>query len=509
MKKIFVLILLGVSGTFFAQNAWAQLSGYQADALRYGQTRSGGSARISAMGGAQTALGGDISAAYLNPAGLGFYNRSEISLTPSFFSSANETSYFGQSSYNYKNNFGLSNLGLAFRGSGKNKTSGWMGGTFAISYQQLNNFNDQFSYSGNNPNNTFVDRFLQDFNDPNAPIPTGLEYDLAYFSGLLYEVVDDNGNFLFYDTEFPPASPDYESQQMESVETTGTQGQWNFSYGGNFNDKVYIGGGIGISSFNYRRNSTYRERPHPNLYQDFPQEREDFPNDELTVVEQLNQDGSGINATLGIIGRPLQNLTLGLSYRTPTFYTIEEEFYNEYETHFIDDQNFYSADTTTAFNFQLVTPGVVNAGAAYFFEKIGLISLDIEYVDYANLRLIDDFGDLRGESQALSENLTSVVNYRLGGEYRYDVFRFRLGYAYEASPYSRNSVVNFDRQRVSAGLGLRLRNFFTDLSLVQQYSDAIYSPYAISNIEGMETPSPEVSIDKRQTMALLTVGINF
>lgn len=520
MKKIFVLILLSVSGILLAQTAQAQLSGYQADALRYGKTTTGGSARISAMGGVQTALGGDVSAAYLNPAGLGFYNRSEISLTPTFFSSANEASYFGQSSYNYKNDFSLSSLGLVFRGSGSDNTSGWMGGTFAISYQQLNNFDDQFNYSGNNPNNTFADKFLQ-FSDnqiDNMYNQGDIETQMAFRSGILSDFEDEEG-FSFIDTFFPPASEQYPSLQRESVETTGNQGQWNFSYGGNFEDRIYLGGGIGLSSFDYRRNNRYRETADPSRYQENPGDIDFYPNNEIKVEEQLNQTGSGINATLGIIGKPIQNLRLGLSYRTPTFYTIEETFSNNYETHFVDDGSRLFADTVSEFNFQLRSPGAVNAGAAYFFEKYGLISADIEYIDYTNLRLIDDFNALNGETQALSENLTSVVNYRLGGEYRYDVFRFRLGYAYEASPYSNTNIGNFDRQRFSAGFGVRLKYFFADLALVQQYSDQIYNPYTVTRLRDgydetgqnifVPTSSPEVTINKRQTTALLTVGVNF
>ena len=49
---------------------------YVEEALLISRIRSGGTARIQAMGGVQNALGGDISSAFYNPAGLGMYNRS-------------------------------------------------------------------------------------------------------------------------------------------------------------------------------------------------------------------------------------------------------------------------------------------------------------------------------------------------------------------------------------------------------------------------------------------------
>ena len=69
-------------------NAQAQLSlgghFYGEDALRYSQSKISGSARMQGMGGGYTALGADATNAYSNPAGLGFYNRSELSITPVF-----------------------------------------------------------------------------------------------------------------------------------------------------------------------------------------------------------------------------------------------------------------------------------------------------------------------------------------------------------------------------------------------------------------------------------------
>jgi hypothetical protein len=43
------------------------------DALRYAWTQPNGTARQQAIGGAMGSLGGDLSALFVNPAGLGFY----------------------------------------------------------------------------------------------------------------------------------------------------------------------------------------------------------------------------------------------------------------------------------------------------------------------------------------------------------------------------------------------------------------------------------------------------
>ena len=54
------------------------------DALRYSTHNLNGTARYTAMGGAFSSLGAEFSALSQNPAGIGMYQFSEITFTPSF-----------------------------------------------------------------------------------------------------------------------------------------------------------------------------------------------------------------------------------------------------------------------------------------------------------------------------------------------------------------------------------------------------------------------------------------
>ena len=69
-----------------SNNAFGQIDpnafGFYNEALRFSQRSFGGTARIIGLGGAQVSLGGDISSALSNPAGLGFYNKSEVVFSP-------------------------------------------------------------------------------------------------------------------------------------------------------------------------------------------------------------------------------------------------------------------------------------------------------------------------------------------------------------------------------------------------------------------------------------------
>lgn len=74
MKKLF----LSTVASAVALGSFAQ-SGF--DAYQLSQSDLRGTARFMSMGGAFTALGGDMSSLNQNPAGIGIYRKSEISAT--------------------------------------------------------------------------------------------------------------------------------------------------------------------------------------------------------------------------------------------------------------------------------------------------------------------------------------------------------------------------------------------------------------------------------------------
>src|SRR5258708_36760248 len=87
MKKYFPLL-----GLFLCLGAKAQLP---EDALRASWTIPSGTARQQAIGGAMGSLGGDLTAGFVNPAGLGVYKTNEVVLTPGWRFLTDKTSYLG------------------------------------------------------------------------------------------------------------------------------------------------------------------------------------------------------------------------------------------------------------------------------------------------------------------------------------------------------------------------------------------------------------------------------
>src|SRR6188474_2920265 len=106
-KNALVGILLLIAYSSVAQS-------YVEEALLFSQTRPGGSARIQSIGGAQIALGGDFSSALSNPAGLGMYNRSEITFSSALNGYNTDSEHLGTKSSDSKNVFNIPGFSVVF-----------------------------------------------------------------------------------------------------------------------------------------------------------------------------------------------------------------------------------------------------------------------------------------------------------------------------------------------------------------------------------------------------------
>jgi len=153
--------------------------------------------------------------------------------------------------------------------------------------------------------------------------------------------------------------------------------------------------------------------------------------------------------------------------------------------------------------YSITTPLRLNGGLAFFFGKNGFITADVEYVDYTNTKLSTDDFSMQDDNLAIENRANSVVNIRMGGEYRYKMFNFRAGYAFYGSPLDSNEVFYGDNQFFSAGAGVRIQNWHFDLGGIYGTSDSLYSPYFIQS----DTPVAEVS--SKNTSVLFTVGFNY
>jgi len=84
------------------------------DAVRYSQSDIQGTARFRALSGAFGALGGDMSAVGLNPAGSAIFNNNHASFSISNLNVNNDLSYFNNNTTTSNSEFDFHQAGAAF-----------------------------------------------------------------------------------------------------------------------------------------------------------------------------------------------------------------------------------------------------------------------------------------------------------------------------------------------------------------------------------------------------------
>lgn len=516
--KIIHISILASGICLFALPSQGQ---YAAEAFRYSEITQTGTARFQGVGGNHAALGGDASTISGNPAGLGFYNRSELSLTPEFRSLTNESSYLGRVTSDGKNSPGLSQGSLVIAGSPQSFNSKWKRTSFGVSYSRQQTFQNQFSYQGRNNKSAFVDAAVDQANNRNISSEAlDKEYNIddqqAYsLEGAYYQLYMINPSsaagppYVRYDRDSP-------TEQRGSFESAGAHTQWNLAYAGNYDDKVYIGASVGFNRIKYSYTNALDDQYVGGKVLRGSRHSED-----------LNVTGSGINVTVGAIYKALPELQFGVSITSPTFMAIKETFNELVRADIIGipqtDANgkpvFFVPDVTEIglqpndFEYTIQSPLRASAGATYFFAKNGFITGTAEYVGYRGMRVststlnATDNSDFRNNNRReIEDTYTSAVNARLGGEYRVGVFRARAGFAYLIDPY-RVKLDNIDRSKMlfSGGVGFRNDRFFADITGVYNAYKSAFTPYVLNNSRDYDS----VSIQNRSVNVLLTLGTFF
>jgi len=503
---------------------WAQST--SETALLFSRFNPGGSARIQGMGGVQTSLGGDYSSAYSNPAGLGMFNRSEISISPGFNTSNINSDYLDNNTATTKTNLNIPGLGFVFQ-SEKDGRNGFLSGAFAVSLNRVNNFNQSFSYQATNDKNSIIDYFIEDATgyDPSSFVNNGQNFNtptgLAYRNYLIEDSTFINPNASRYDYlsvmgTFPNNPNDVrEVFQKEDVLTEGAQNQWSFSYGANLSDKIFLGAGVGFTSLRFNTKKTYTESDF-----NFVLDPTFNPLDNLVLEEELQISGSGFNGTFGVIVRPVDVVQIGISYATPTFFHLSDS-YNATMTTQWNNFDYYGSgnpqdflnevkeqtDEVLTTKYDLKTPAHLNIGATYFIQKKGLISADVEFVNYSGAKYGTGSSNVSFDSdnERIKALYQSTVNYRLGGEYRIASYRIRGGYSYLTDPF-REEQNGISRKITSftGGAGYRSQKFYIDFALVFTQGQSSYRPYRVNSED-----SPLVTLQKKNTLAVVTLGFPF
>ncbi|NUO01616.1 MAG: hypothetical protein HUU01_13500 [Saprospiraceae bacterium] len=467
------------------------------DALRFSYLDGSGisTARSLGSGGALSALGTDFSVISTNPAGLGWYRRSEFVITPSLTAVGTESKLLDSEDALVNreriSKLGISNLGIVIASS---PSSGqWTTFNFGIGLNQLANFNQRFFYDGQSAG-SIINRFQELANGSESL--DDFESGLAYDAEALY---DFNSDGLYdSDVELRPNALIYKEQ---TVTTSGSLNELAFSFAGSYNDKLMLGVTIGVPFLNYTADKTYKES---DKGEDQGGNVPFF--DDLEFTESLTTTGIGINLKAGLIYRPIQAVRLGVAFHTPTAFGLDDTYRNTMNYFYTDSDGSKSGSAESPdglFDYKFRSPWRIIGGLGIVVGKSGFLSGEIEWADYtgAQFGYADFPDDEREVNNDIVNQLQAAANIRLGGEFVYDIFRLRAGFGLHQSPLQGDDTVN---ESISAGFGIREKSFFLDLGYRHYLVEETYTPYLTS-----EAPMQFVNNDVTNGRFLLSLGFRF
>src|SRR5690606_27768173 len=266
------------------------------------------------------------------------------------------------------------------------------------------------------------------------------------------------------------------------------------SYGGNYKNKLFVGASLGVTSLNYASTKTYNEEFLDN---------EDKTSLYYSLQERLFQDGTGANLGVGLIYKPMDVLNLGLSFKSPTWTRINDEFDADILAEFYDLNGNLEIEDDAASDLYLTTinlrsPMKISAGGTFFFNKNGFITADVDYLDYSSMRLSSPDFSMDANNDDIKSSATSTVNFRGGAEYRVNMFRIRAGAAFYGDPIDDSR--DRSMRQYSGGVGVRLPNWYVDLGIIHSDYNSYYSSYPDAAL---------ASTQNKQLTGQLTVGFNF
>lgn len=483
------------------------------DAIRFSWLAPSGTARSQAIGGAMGSLGGDITATFTNPAGLGLYKTGELVLSPGFTFLNNKADFRGESNADKKSsfNFGTTGLVLGFNGRG----NGIKSGAFSVAVNRIANFNSQVYYKGENDFSSFSEQYATELSNSGIPIGNpalnspsiSLGTKMAIYTYLIDTATINGASQVVGFPEFLATR-----QQENMIVTTGGITELAFGLAGNSNDKFYFGGSLGIPIVNYGRTSTFTERDiSGNKDNDF-----DFS----TLRDSYTTKGIGLNAKLGMIVKAAESVRLGLAIHTPTIYGLKDTYFGEMNT---NTENYAGLQKVTTdsfttyrvsqYEYDMMSPWKILVSASYVFREVedvtkqrGFISADVEYINYNGASYQSASTDnsdnsyYEGVNKTINDIYKGSINAKVGGELKFNTFMVRAGYAYYGNP-NKETELKASRTYISGGLGYRNKGIFVDFTYVYGMQKEANFPYILS-----DRANTFANIKGSSSNVLLTVG---
>ena len=401
MKKILLILFLAYSLSPIA---------YSQDVQRFAERSTIGSARYVGMGGAMTAIGGDPSAAMVNPAGLGLYRRSEISV--SIDETIDNTQQVGSNDTYQRTRFAAPQISAIWAWGNSQKQRGLVYNNFMFSLNRLANFNRDIVVKGagmgmvpticniTNDEGGVSEEFL--VNKPWDDVEIGWLSILGY-EAYLIDPIENN--------KWKPAV-DFTDGSL-SISETGTSDQYTLSWAGNISNQWYIGIGLNIPTINYTKHTSLREENKQN-------------SSSAELKSMFHVSGVGVSGSFGLIYRPIQALRIGASLQTPTILSLSRQSTGDMYSTIAGQKYEVLTPESGVMDIDIASPLRTSVSVAGQMGKIGLIA--VQY-DYAHSNEMEDIHTLRmGAEAQVTRGLFLNAGYVYESSFMKEDPKWLLGY---------------------------------------------------------------------------------
>lgn len=525
------------------------------DGLNYSQNNYYGTARSIGMGNAMTAVGGDLGSIGINPAGSAVAGYSQFTITPNLTISSMNASYSaypvgGADRFTNEQNkrltrFSMPNIGLTFNWKTGNG-SGLKAITYGLVVNGTNNFTGKMLAGGRNDKTSYqsamavaADGYHMDFLNGHSIDKDGKRvyrgWDYPYYYGDDFQNDPNKGKFApwnvianaqagsidnYSDTDDPSYYWRYKAttegysntgekdangnyiydiflagplNQAYSRNITGSKYDVLFNVGFNFGDTFFVGANLGVTSLNYNYDECYKEAAeNPSAFEiNFGDKGKTCFSDYRTRYS-YTADGSGVFGKIGFLWRPVDGLRVGAAVQTPTIMEINERWIQDVNLNYTDASFNGSAKTPEGdYSYRLRSPYRLNAGAAFTFAGMALLSADYEMTDYSTMKFMSKNGgwndDTYGKLNDEIRNRMGVSHMvRVGAEFKpVPEIAVRAGYNFTTTPEyvsegNSKTKLNDRINAFSVGLGYSSNgSFFADIAArMTMLADEYISPYA-------------------------------
>lgn len=555
MKKLLMTagIALAIPAAIMAQSA--------VDAYSISQGDLRGTARFMSMGGAFTALGGDISTLNQNPGGIGVYRYSDLSVTLDINRQSTKMDAQGLTNSVTHTNVACNNFGYV--GSvNLGSESAMPFFNWGASYSRVASFDRRYSGSlgsiGTSLTNLVADYTMRDntvdgqlaigdkFN-PYQESYDGLPY-APWMSILMYNAgginpVGESGYSGLWDYDRSQGTAAVE------VEEKGHVDEFSLNFGGNIENVVFWGIGFGITDIEYKQNTYYTEEISDAVVPGNEWEGTAVGSAGYGLGNWKRIWGNGFNMKVGLIFKPINEFRLGIAVHTPTWYNLSYQgianmgFDYSSPAHTTPDVSYEGNIYTDEgyldeFDWKFRTPWRLMAGVAGVLGGRAIISADYEYRPMQSMEVQDWDGNKYNDINDDIKTYYRGVNIlRLGAEYRLTpAFSLRAGYSYESSPVTTEIMEDYDRgnpsyvytsgpddtetqpsftldkstQYFTLGLGYKYKNFYADAAYVHRTRQSRFQAFTnYEDIEGFSVTAPSAKLTDNDNSFVLTVGLRF